>query len=109
GAAGWWAWSGYQRFATAPLPGVDAGDSLVVARGDTLRSVVSRLRAQGIDTGRDLEWRLLARQLGTGGRIQAGEYALEPGLTASQLLQDMRDGKVVRHHFTIVEGWNVRE
>ncbi|MBJ6983138.1 endolytic transglycosylase MltG [Luteimonas sp. MC1750] len=109
GAAGWWAWSGYQRFANAPLPGVEAGDSLVVERGDTLRSVVTRLRAQGIDAGRDLEWRLLARQLGTGGRIQVGEYALEPGLTASQLLQHMRDGKVVRHHFTIVEGWNIRE
>ncbi|MBJ6979576.1 endolytic transglycosylase MltG [Luteimonas sp. MC1895] len=109
GAAGWWAWSGYQRFANAPLPGVEAGDSLVVERGDTLRSVVTRLRAQGIDAGRGLEWRLLARQLGTGGRIQVGEYALEPGLTASQLLQHMRDGKVVRHHFTIVEGWNIRE
>lgn len=109
GAAGWWAWNGYQRFANAPLPGVEAGDSLVVERGDTLRSVVTRLRAQGIDAGRDLEWRLLARQLGTGGRIQVGEYALEPGLTASQLLRHMRDGKVVRHHFTIVEGWNIRE
>ncbi|HEY4529653.1 MAG TPA: endolytic transglycosylase MltG [Luteimonas sp.] len=109
GAVGWWAWSGYQRFATSPLPGVEAGDNLVVERGDTLRRVVSRLREQGIDAGRDLEWRVLARQLGTDGRIQAGEYALEPGITARQLLQHMRDGKVVRHHFTIVEGWNIRE
>ena len=109
GAVGWWAWNGYQRFANSPLPGVEAGDNLVVERGDTLRRVVWRLREQGIDAGRDLEWRVLARQLGTDGRIQAGEYALEPGVTASQLLQHMRDGKVVRHHFTIVEGWNIRE
>jgi UPF0755 protein len=104
GAAGWWAWSGYQRFAHAPLPGVEAGDNIVVERGDTLPRVVSRLRAQGVDAGRDLEWRLLARQLGAG-----GEYALEPGITATQLLERMRDGKVVRHRFTIVEGWNIRE
>ena len=109
GAAGWWAWNAYQGFANAPLPGVEAGDNLVVERGDTLRSVVARLREQGIDAGRDLEWRLLARQLGTGGRIQVGEYALEPGITARVLLEQMRDGKVVRHHFTIVEGWNIRE
>lgn len=109
GAVGWWAWSHYQGFAHAPLVGVEAGDNLVVERGDTLRSVVARLRAQGIDAGRDLEWRLLARQLGTGGRIQVGEYALEPGISAGQLLRNMRDGKVVRHHFTLVEGWNIRE
>src|SRR5690606_20884676 len=77
GVAGWWAWSGYQRFVATPLAGVEPGDNLMVERGDTLRSVVGRLRAQGIDAGRDLEWRLLARQLGTGGHIQVGEYALE--------------------------------
>ena len=109
GGTAWWAWSSYQRFAQAPLPGVEAGDILVVERGDTLRSVVARLRAQGVDAGRDLEWRLLARQLGTGGRIQVGEYALEPGITARVLLEQMRDGKIVRHHFTLVEGWNIRE
>ena len=109
GAAGWWAWSGYQRFANAPLAGVEAGDNLVVERGDTLPRVVARLRTQGIDAGRDLEWRLLARQLATGGRIQVGEYALEPGISPTQLLEHMRDGKVVRHRFTIVEGWNIRE
>ena len=109
GAAGWWAWSGHQRFAHSPLAGVEAGDNLLVERGDTLRGVVAKLQAQGIDAGRDLEWRLLARRLGAGGRIQAGEYALEPGLTPAQLLERMRDGQVVRHRFTIVEGWNIRE
>ncbi|MGY0611997.1 MULTISPECIES: endolytic transglycosylase MltG [unclassified Luteimonas] len=109
GAAGYQAWTSYQRFATGPLPGVEAGDNLMVERGDTLRRVVARLRGQGIDAGRDLEWRLLARQLGTGGHIQVGEYALEPGITATQLLAHMRDGKVVHHRFTIVEGWTIRE
>ncbi|GGK02127.1 endolytic transglycosylase MltG [Luteimonas terricola] len=109
GAAGWWAWSGFQRFANAPLPGVEAGDNLMVERGDTLPRVVARLRSQGIDAGRDLEWRLLVRLQDTGGRIQVGEYALEPGITPIQLLEHMRDGKVVRHHFTIVEGWSIRE
>src|SRR5690606_29710027 len=67
------------------------------------------LRAQDIHAGRDLEWRLLPRQLGTDGPIQVGEYALEPGIAARQLLAHMRDGKVVPHRVTIVEGWNIRE
>src|SRR5690606_1053337 len=57
----------------------------------------------------DLEWRLLARQMGAAGRIQVGEYALAPGITPRRLLADLRDGKVVSHRFTIVEGWNIRE
>src|SRR5690606_38073449 len=109
GAGGYWSWKTYPGFANAPLAGVEAGDNLIVERGDTLPRLVERLRGQGIDAGRDLEWRLLARQLATGGRIQAGEYALEPGITPTQLLQHMRDGKVVRHRVTIVEGWNIRE
>ncbi|MBJ6981058.1 endolytic transglycosylase MltG [Luteimonas sp. MC1572] len=109
GGAAYWGWTHYTSFASAPLPGVEEGDSLVVERGDSLRRVVTRLRGQGNSAGSDIEWRLLARQLGAGDRIQVGEYALEPGITPSQLLLRMRDGKVVHHRVTIVEGWNIRE
>jgi UPF0755 protein len=71
--------------------------------------VLARLREAGVRDGHELEWQLLARQLGAAGRIQVGEYALEPGTTPRQLLARLRDGKVVRHRFTIVEGWNIRE
>ena len=55
------------------------------------------------------QWRLLARQLDADGRLQVGEYALAPGATPQSLLLAMRDGKVVRRNFTIVEGWNIRD
>src|SRR5690606_36363582 len=67
------------------------------------------LRDAGVRDGHELEWQALARQLGAAGRIQVGEYALDPGTTPRQLLERMRDGKVVSHRFTIVEGWNIRE
>ena len=56
-----------------------------------------------------LQWKLLARKLGAAGKLQVGEYALEPGIDPEQLLLAMRDGKVVRRKFTIVEGWNIRD
>ena len=37
-----------------------------------------KLRAAGVTEGSDLEWQALARQMGVAGRLQAGEYALEP-------------------------------
>ncbi|MEO6227565.1 MAG: endolytic transglycosylase MltG [Thermomonas sp.] len=108
-AAGAWTWQRYQGFANAPLIGVEAGDSLLVARGDSLESVLRTLQAGGVRTGEPLQWKLLARKLGAAGKLQVGEYALKPGIDPQQLLVAMRDGKVVRRKFTIVEGWNIRE
>jgi UPF0755 protein len=106
---GAWLWQRYTGFADAPLPGLHAGDTLVVERGDSLATVVAHLRANGVEAGHRVEWLALARQLGAANKIQVGEYALEPGTTPRLLLVAMRDGKVVSKRFTIVEGWNIRE
>lgn len=107
--AGGWTWQRYQAFAKAPLVGIEAGDHLLVARGDSLDSVLRKLQADGVRTGELLQWKLLARKLGAAGKLQVGEYALEPGIDPEQLLLAMRDGKVVLRKFTIIEGWNIRE
>ncbi len=104
-----WQWQRYQRFADTPLAGVGAQASVVVARGDALPAILRNLRAQGIATGTPLYWQLLARQTGAAGHIQAGEYALPAGITPRALLAAMRDGKVLRRRFTIVEGWTFRD
>ncbi|MDQ3160323.1 MAG: endolytic transglycosylase MltG, partial [Pseudomonadota bacterium] len=108
-AAGAWTWQRYHAFAKAPLAGIEAGDSLLVARGDSLESVLRTLQADGVRTGEPLQWKLLARKLGAAGKLQIGEYALKPGIDPEQLLLAMRDGRVVRRNFTIVEGWNIRD
>ena len=108
-AVGAWYWQRYQGFADAPLAGIEAGDSLVVVRGDSLDKVLRTLQAQGVATGDRVHWQVLARQTGAAGKLQVGEYALSPETTPKALLQAMRDGKVVRRMFTIVEGWNIRD
>lgn len=108
GAFGFLAYQRYLGFADAPIAGIEAGDTLVVEPGDSLPKVLRRLEGMGIAT-RKLEWRALAKQMGAAGKIQVGEYALEPGTTPRQLLAAMRDGKVLSYRFTIVEGWNIRE
>ena len=109
GAAAVWLHARYTGFVDAPLQGLQAGDTLQVERGDSLRRVLSRLREAGVREGHELEWRWLARQLGAAGRIQVGEYPLEPGLTPRTLLERLRDGRVLSYRFTLVEGWNIRE
>ena len=104
-----WYWQRYQGFADAPLAGIEPDESLIVARGDSLDKVLRTLQAQGIDTGDRVQWQVLARQTGAAGKLQVGEYALAPDTTPRALLLAMRDGKVVRRNFTIVEGWNIRD
>lgn len=105
---GYYAWQRYDSFADAPLTGIDAGETLLVESGDSLPKVLRKLREQGVETS-DLQWRVLAKSTGAAGKIQMGEYALEPGITPRTLLQRMRDGKVISYRFTIVEGWNIRD
>ncbi|QWP79485.1 endolytic transglycosylase MltG [Lysobacter sp. K5869] len=108
-AGGWWAWQRYLGFADAPLQGLQPDQSLLVERGDSLPAVVRKLRAAGVAVGEEVEWRLLAKQLGAAGRLQVGEYSLAPGTSPRALLTAMRDGKVVSHRFVIVDGWNIRD
>ena len=109
GALAWLAWDRWQGFAHGPLSGIDEGQTVMVERGDSFLRVLGKLREAGISDGHRLEWQLLARRLDAGGRLQVGEYELDPGMSASELLVKMREGRVIRHRFTIVEGWNIRE
>ena len=109
GALAYAGWNRYVGFSEAPLQGVETGQTLIVEPGDSLPVVVGKLRSAGVTVGQDIEWRLMARQLQAAGRLQVGEYALKPGMTARSLLEAMRDGDVISHRVTIVEGWNIRE
>ena len=108
-AVGAWAWQRYTAFADAPLAGLQQGDSVVIERGDSFPTVISKLRTAGVREGEQLEWRLLARQLGAAANLHVGEYALDPGTSPRELLVAMREGDTIQHRFTIVEGWNTRE
>jgi UPF0755 protein len=107
--AGYWAWQRYTSFAYRPLPGIEVGASVVVESGDSLPTVLRKLRDAGVEIGEPIQWRVLARQLRAAGKMQVGEYPLDPRTTPRELLVAMRDGKVVQRRFTIVEGWNIRE
>ncbi len=109
GGAAYVLYDRYTRFADAPVSGVAEDQTFVVERGDSFQRVLGRLREAGVVEGHELEWRALARQLGADARIQVGEYPLDPGTTPRELLLRMRDGRVIHHRFTIVEGWNIRE
>lgn len=84
-------------------------ESVIIASGDGFTTVLGKLRAAGVEEGQDAQWQLLARQLDAAGKLKVGEYALDADLTPRELLTRMRQGRVVQHRLTIIEGWNIRQ
>ena len=101
-------YSDYSRFTDTPLP-MPAATTLDVPMGTQLPGILRELEHQGVRTGQSLYWRLLARQMGVAGKLHAGEYALDVGITPRALLAKMAAGEVIQHRFTIVEGWTFAE
>ena len=102
-----WGWQAQKAFSGQVLQ--PRAESVIIEPGDSFSRVLAKLRAAGIDNGRDQQWQLLARQLDAAGKLKVGEYDLTQPLTVSELLLRMRNGKVVQHRLTIVEGWNIRQ
>jgi len=102
-------WNDYHRFSVAPLNVSAQHDSIDVSRGTSFKGIVAELRQHGLSTASPWYWRLLAEQMRVAGKLHAGEYALQPGITPRQLLADMAAGKVLQRNFTIVDGWTFAE
>lgn len=98
-------WNDYHRFSVAPLNVTTRNESIDVGRGTSFKGIVAELHQHGFSTANPWYWRLLAEQMHVAGRLHAGEYLLEPGITPRQLLANMAAGKVLQRDFTIVDGW----
>jgi len=102
-----WVARDVQRQLHAPLA-VTARSTLLVQPGASLTAVCRQLAANGW-MSRPWYLNLAGRWQGAATRIKAGEYAVEPGMTPLQLLQNLVQGKVVQYSLTIPEGLNFRE
>lgn len=75
-------------------------------RGGNLGVAVRDLERLGL-TRADWRWRVLARLHPV--TLAAGEYSLDAGATPAEWLDQLASGGVVRHRFTIIEGWTLAE
>lgn len=101
---GWAVWS-YQ----GPGPEAKAGEltNVNLRRGAGVTEIASTLERAGLIRSSALF--IAATQLtGAGASLQAGEYEFPTRASMARILRDIRDGKVVRHQITIVEGMTSR-
>lgn len=102
GAAAW-LWAEANRLWSEPLNVPPEGYRLLVEPGMSLRGVARALELDGIIAHPELLV-VFGRLDGADARIKLGEYALAPGLTGPQLLQQLEEGRVVQYSVTLPEG-----
>ncbi len=104
---GWWLYRDMQARLHAPLR-IDSPEQFTIKAGTPLLAVAEQVAARGwFDHPRYLQ--LEGRLRGVETAIKAGEYLLEPGATASSLLDMIVAGAVVQHSLTVPEGWTFRQ
>lgn len=76
--------------------------------GTSMRRLAGQLQEKKIiDCPLYFEW--YARITGLDQKIQAGEYTLQPGLSAVEILALMHRGEVRQYSFTVIEGWTFKQ
>lgn len=103
GAALAWLWSEANRLWREPLNIPDSGYVLPVEPGASLRDVAQQLELDGVTAHPELLV-LFGRLEGADARIKLGEYALAPGVTGPELLDQLEEGRVVQYQVTLPEG-----
>ena len=93
---GLWSWRG-----DGPAPRTL---TIQVPQGSSLSAAASRLEAAGA-IGSASRFRLLARVLGSGEPIKAGEYRIPAGASASEILRLLQGGKTFQRLVVVPEGY----
>lgn len=79
-----------------------------VSSGSSLSQVSNSLQAAGLFSYPRL-LSLFARIKGVENSIKVGEYELESGLSAAQIIDKMVAGETLQYRVTLVEGWTFKE
>lgn len=102
-------WHDYSRFVHSPLAVRGQGQTLSIAHGTSFKQIVATLRHRKFSSAPALYWRLLAMRMHVVHSLDAGEYAVTPGMTPPTLLQHMAAGQVMQYSFTLVDGWTFKQ
>ena len=98
-ALGFW-WAAGQFSAPGPLQETKL---ITIERGSGLKSIAATLSSENVIHNSYI-FVFGTRILGAQGALQAGEYELRPGMSARDIMAQLRDGDTVTRRFTIREG-----
>ena len=92
----WFLW-----WSPGPKPGPH---TIIVEEGSSLASVARELEEQGAIPGSASTYRVMARLLGSGDPVQAGEFEIPKGTSGAMVLDLLQHGRPVQRLITVTEG-----
>ncbi|GAB4264958.1 MAG: endolytic transglycosylase MltG [Methylomicrobium sp.] len=101
-----WLWIDYRSFVAKPI--ADKSVYIEIAKGDSLSRICEKLVALELPV-RPFWLKALAIQNRVAGRLQAGDYEIIAGSTASDILALFASGKTRQYAITFPEGWNFKQ
>ncbi|MDD2760171.1 MAG: endolytic transglycosylase MltG [Methylomonas sp.] len=101
-------WGGMHHHILKKKPVVMQSLSLEIKKGDTLDSVIRQLRAQGIAVNK-FWFKIYAYRTHLDRMLKVGEYVLNKGATAVDILAMLKEGKTRRYAITFPEGWSFKK
>lgn len=108
----------YKKFLNTPVVAENSPKSFAVKPGDTISSLINRFDSLGIQLAATSDYspklgryyfRYLAKSTQRANRLKVGEYALEQGMTPSELLDVLISGKTITYKVRFLEGWNFKK
>ena len=84
-----------------PKPGPH---TIIVEEGSSVASVARQLEKAGVIPGSAKTFRVMARLLGSGDPIQAGEFEIPKGMSGSAVLDLLQHGRPIQRLITVTEG-----
>ena len=84
-----------------PRPGPH---TIIVEEGSTLSGVARNLELAGAIPGTARSYTVMARVLGSGDPVQAGEFEIRKGMSGAAVLDLLQHGKPVQRLITVTEG-----
>lgn len=98
-AAAWWS----KRWLDTPTATLTGATLIEVPRGASLRSIAASLHQRGVLEHPQI-WVAWGRLTGRAGKLKAGEYQLQPGVSPAGILDLLNSGQVLLHSVTFIEG-----
>lgn len=94
------------QFSVSPL--LRQNTKIIVSFGTSTTELANQLQQDGILSS--ARWFIfLVRLQGAERKLKAGEYAIDFGTTAGDLIKKIITGEVIKYTFTLVEGWTFRQ
>jgi len=95
-------------FLTRPASPVKEFKEVLVPEGSSFRAVATSLEHEGVITDR-YSFIALGKLMGLTTRIRAGFYSLNTGMKPTEVLEILRQGRIIEYQVVIPEGYSMDE